>query len=122
MMNLKKFFGKLRTKFLTLLTIITTVVMNVKTIYAEPSESSITSGVNGMVDFVFILIGLIFGIAAIFFGINAGMAWSETRNDGGNAQASGKLMSNLITSLVLAGITVLIFTVLKNNVKTMLGL
>ena len=91
-------------------------------VFADPSESSITSGMGQLIDIAFIIVGLVLGIPGAFLLFQAVQAYGESKQDGGNAQAAGKAYGSLAGGLVLAGAGILIMTIGKNAVKTMLGM
>lgn len=86
------------------------------------SQSGITTGVNGILDGVFNLFALIFASLGGFNFVQAILAYGETKSEGGSAQAAGKLTSHVTIGMVMAAAAILMFTVFKNALKSMMGL
>ena len=109
MKKILKFLKSAKAKVVSM--IISTTILTANVVFADASSTATQA-----LDYGMNLVAVIPTGMAIFAFINAGIAFSQSQQEGGNAQASAKMSNNIVAGLVCVALAVMIVTVFKGLV------
>lgn len=97
------------------------LMLTVSTVFAYSTIAycDVQSSLNNITDKGMDIVAVIPGAMAVFSFINAGIAYSQAHQDGGNATASGKMASSLVAGVVSIAVAFAIINIFKPMVANL---